>query len=291
MLWEKIWVGSAFPDNLLFTLERLSNKALDLTPREELVLKNKAFYEELARKEEIFDRTEAKIDFDTLSSEEQSIYGIFKDGSAKKGLIKAGADPNEMNPLPAPDEVVLRLLSQASPERAIRAFPSLDLFFADRECFQYYHSLKANVLLTSIEAIVPREPDSISVSQIINFRERTRLQREKFKLEIEANQIFKNILNCSSEEELQGQMRLCEEYLREQLEFLKQEYRKCKIETFVKTIGMACAPPALLMALSSALNVPFYIPGVIVSILLLNSAVILEDLEKGRSDIRKSPWG
>jgi len=56
-------------------------------------------------------------------------------------------------------------------------------------------------------------------------------------------------------------------------------------------MGITFTAPALLGALSSVLHVPFYMPAAIVSAIALSIAEVLIAVEKGRSEVSKSPWG
>lgn len=290
LLWDKIWVGPAFPTNLFHTLSRISRKSSKISERERLLLKNESFYKDIASTD-IFDRTETTIKLESLTKEERELYQATVDGTIRRELKRLGATPYELSLLPGASEGILRFLSQTSPDKALEVFPDLDFFFDDKKSFGAVFPLTGNVIVRSIQAAVPLRPDSVTVPQIMEFREKHRSQRTKLRYEIEANKFFNSILSCSTPQELKDQLKLCEEYICEQLDLLNATYRECEISVAKKIMGIAYSPPALVSALCSALHIPFYVPGVIISAMMLETAEILSLLQMQKAKIGRSPWG
>ena len=106
-----------------------------------------------------------------------------------------------------------------TPSWAQRAFHDLDFFFETRDEFQQCHSLGPTVLLRAIEASIPEKPESIGLSTLIDFREKTKLQRLKFRQEVDA--LIDGLFNCSTEDDLQKRVKLCGEYIAEQVNILE----------------------------------------------------------------------
>ncbi|MFX0142013.1 MAG: hypothetical protein ACFFDN_50720 [Candidatus Hodarchaeota archaeon] len=241
------------------------------------------------------DRMEYNLTRDILNTynifdetREKDISTLFEEISSCEDFIK---EVNELNwnslnqNLNLIDKMEVRFLFD---HNFNYVFPDTD-FFYDKLNPVSQHAVKAKSLINFTQAIVPRNIKYISVSQVIEFREIHKLSRLKF--ENEANNLFeKELLKCSTEKELLKVLKLCEDFLNEQIKILEINYRKCKFDAIKKGITISFAGPALLNALASALHFTFYDPVEIISSIILASADILLTLEKGKSEIQKSPW-
>lgn len=286
LLWDKVWVG---PE-----LQWLSE-----TFEKDMLLDNDSrFAYQLFTQSDILDVSLPVYEIKLLSEEEKYRFNHFYEKLSKfNQAVIDGTYPGVLPPpgekFPPPTyEQMLQLASlftqSLTPSWASKAFHELDYFFAHKSDFQEYHSLNANILQASIEAILPTNPNDVSTAQLIDFREATKLQRLKFRKE--AEKLVNDLFACSTEDDLQRTTRLCEEYILEQINILEINYRSYKIEALKKVLGVTFAAPALLAALSSALHIPFYMPAAIISTISLASAEILLTVEKGKSEIMKSPW-
>lgn len=287
LLWDKIWVGQA--------VNQLSESYAN-----EMLLDNDAsLLYELMTKTDILDSSIPAKDTSLLSDEEEASFDEYLiNASSQLESMLDGSRPEFMPPPgkkfdpPTYDQMIQlsTLMNQClTPSWAQNAFHELDYFFVNASEFQKCHSLNANVLLTSIEAVVPEKPESMDLSKLTEFRERTQLQRLKFRQEVD--KLSDDLFACSTEAELRVKVKLCGEYIREQLNTLEVNYRAYKIDAIKKTMGITFTAPALLGALSSVLHVPFYMPAAIVSAISLSIAEILLAIEKGKAEVAKSPWG
>jgi len=201
------------------------------------------------------------------------------------GRESVSIDPIPKRPVGPPTFHDVRRMSTLfnngiAPAWVDKGFPDLDFFFGDQRAAIRPSSAKANVLVRSIEAVLPVNVGDITLSQLIDFRETTRLRRLQFGRA--ADDLLNDVIDCSTEHDLQRAVRLCEEYIREQLSLLDVAYAACKMEAARRVMGVTFTAPALVAALSSAVHVPFYLPAAIVSSLSLASAEVLLALEKRR---------
>lgn len=281
LLWDKIWVGQ----NVKFLSETRADQMRSNS--------DGRFLQELLTKTTIIDVSDPVVDADALSEDEGERFHKYYE-HANAVLEAMLAQPARDTPFDPPtyEEMVkvASLMNQAAtPPWAQNAFRDLDYFFDSSHNFQECHSLNTTVLLTTIEAIIPKEPESIEMDKLIEFRENSHLQRLKFREEVD--KLFEGLFESSTDEDLQRKVKLCEEYILEQLNILELNYRAYKIDAVKKAMGITFTGPALVGALSSLLHVPFYMPAAIVSAIAISTAEILLAIEKGKSEISKSPWG
>lgn len=297
MLWDKVWVGPHL------------KPLIEAYPSQRQEDKNVAFVTDLLTTTTFLDASNPTIDLSLLSEEERDRYekmmaelnkclDYFIEGRPFQIIIE-GRRHLEIDPIPkkklGPPKygqmaIFSAMFTQClTPSWVQKAFPGLDFFFYNERSFQKCHSLRTNVFVASIEAIIPKNPDSVTISQLVDFRERNQLQQRKFK--IAADEIYNDILDCTTEEDLHHNVRLSEEFLREQLDMLELNYRKCKLDAAKKVMGITFTGPALLGALSAVLQIPFYAPAAIISAITLASADILFSIEKNRAEIRREPFG
>jgi hypothetical protein len=254
------------------------------------------FVYELRTKTEILDDSTPSYDGNRLSEDEQTRFGkLFERASAGFDEI---LDPRHAPPdgklFPRASykqfcEILLLGNRILVPGWAQNAFDDLDFFFSNTRDFQQCHSLNTTALFASIEAIVPKLPEAVELKQLLDFRENTQLQRLRFRQEVQG--LHDTLFACSTEADLHANMKLCREFIEEQVNILQLNYRAHKIEAIKKSMGITFTAPALVGALASVLDVPFYMPAAIVSAVSLSIGEVLLAIEKGKSQISSSPWG
>lgn len=205
--------------------------------------------------------------------------------------IESSISENMINMLEAMISMKSKMLDSVAkvhfPSQIQHAFPDMDFFYNSSDVFSNNTSSR-NCLVKEVEAIVPINIETITISQIEDFRARYFLHRNKFR--IEANKLLDSILECSTEKSLQKNLKLCEEALMEQINILQINFRKCMIDSTKQTLGITLGAPALVTAFSSLLNIPFYVPAAIISSLSISAAEILNAIEKNEMETSKSPW-
>lgn len=284
LLWDKIWVGNG--------VEHI----VQGYAREMLLDTDGRFVYELSTRTKILDDSVPSLDRNRLFEEEETRFDEhFEYASA---LFDEILDPSNAPPdgklFPRPSyEQFCQILTLANkvlvPSWAQNAFDDLDCFFNNTRDFQQCHSLNTTALFASIEAIVPKMPEAIELKQLLDFRESTQLQRLKFRQEVQT--LLDTLFACSTEADLHTNMKLCREFIEEQVNILQLNYRAHKIEAIKKSMGITFTAPALVGALASVLDIPFYMPAAIVSAISLSIAEVLLAIEKGKSQVSSSPWG
>ena len=288
LLWDKIWAGPSFPQNMFDTLDRLSAKSSDLSHREERLIENRSFYVDLATKTDIFDKNEAEVDESKLSADEKVIFESLQDGSVHRERARLGATTSELARIPSGSEAIAVYLSQVSPQKVPQVLRETDIFFPDIQLFRNSFSVPANSLVSAIEAIVPKKPETLTIPQIQDFREAYGTKRNEFRRH--ARLTIEDICQCSTEKEFHATLKKCEDIILRQLSELEGSYRDCKIDAFRRAMYISFAPPAFIQVLSSALDVGFYELPTAVAGGSFAVADVIQTLKKGRREISRSPW-
>lgn len=167
-------------------------------------------------------------------------------------------------------------------------FPEFVYFFDKEQSFKNYCSSNKEALLCTIESFIPINLNLISIKQIKDFRENTISKRIKFRKASE--EILKEIMHSSTESEFDNSLKIFKDFLYEELNILKKDYRDCKINASIKSIKVLTLGINL-PSILAAISIPIFEPASIVASLSLASASFLSNIEKGKSEIHKSPWG
>jgi hypothetical protein len=167
-------------------------------------------------------------------------------------------------------------------------YPELDYFFDNESSFKNCYPNCNKVLIYSVEAHLPVNPESISIQQIKDFRERTISQRIKFK--IASEEFLNKLMLSSTEADFDDSLKVFKEILENELNSFSIVYRECKIEALNRAITIFSAT-TLLPFIESSLSIPIYVPAGIISSLSLTASSVLSAIEKGKTEIHKSPWG
>ena len=168
------------------------------------------------------------------------------------------------------------------------AIPELEFFFDNEKSFQSYCPNRNKVFVYSVEAFIPYLPEKVTVRQIEDFRAGTSSQRIKFRKV--SQELLSDIMRSSTQSDFNNSMTIFKDYLNDELDALRKSYRNCKINAGFKIINIV-GVGSFVTLLSRIFAMPIYEPASIVAAASCSTAVLLSDLEKGRAEINKSPWG
>ena len=291
LLWDQIWIGEfgiffskkwdpkCFPDietpDFVFMREiRKRSNILDenATPRRQ------------------FDGIVSPIG-DTAEEYIETYSKLFQDFLDKRPVIFPERYKELNDEMPKDNANLVDLLSilrkRLIPYWLMPGYPDFDFFF-DLEGKDHVENTRANQIIHGIQATIPISAASLSLDKIIDFREEKLLQRRKFQDAVD-DLIFQ-FNQCSSASQLERTSKDISTFVGDRLNDLDNIYRKYRIETTTKILGVSISAPAISGVLSSLLHVPFYTPAGIVSAIAILSASILHERSKAISDIQKDSW-
>jgi len=142
--------------------------------------------------------------------------------------------------------------------------------------------------LPIFHSYLPVNPNSISTTQLIDFRAENGLRRLKFQNAAEA--LIKSFGEVSTEEEAHHVLRLVDQELREQNQKLKTIYRHTRIEAAARTVGTIGGPPALIKVMESVLGISCVEAAGFVASAALSVVPWLIAKEKADLAVNDSPW-
>lgn len=168
-------------------------------------------------------------------------------------------------------------------------YPELDYFFAREKTFENYWPNSNKVFVHSVRALLPVDLGEITIPQIMDFRNETAVHRLNFKISSEA--ILENIMDASSEAQLQQLIKTYTDLLKDQLAKLETAYTHSKIKSVLTAIGVVTGVPTLLSLLGTALQIGIYEPAAIASGFSAAGASLKAALDKARAEVNVSQWG
>lgn len=166
-------------------------------------------------------------------------------------------------------------------------YPQLDYFFEKEQSFKEYLSNNKEITLISVDAFLPAKLSTLSIGQIMEFRDKTKSQRFRFRKASE--DILKEFVLTGSERDFNGTVERFQNILNEELDVLNKTYRKCKIDAVSQAMKIFAV--SSLSHLLSMADIGIFQPAMIISSLAFSGAQGLASFEKGKADISKSPWG
>ena len=189
-----------------------------------------------------------------------------------------------------PANIALHYLSLCASKAAATANSDL---VADGETYMEtvmydYRALRGDVSTTVLHAHLPERFESLDPHQIADFRQEFSAQRLKFSREIQA--VCREFGEVASEGQLQSFKNRIVEIANERIEEVRGAYRRGRLETITKMLGISVAPPAIVASLGSVLGIGIFAPAAIVAGLSLAAAAAASTAEKTTTDRSKSPW-
>jgi hypothetical protein len=173
------------------------------------------------------------------------------------------------------------------PDWLTPGYPDFDFFF-DLERKKHVKNARANQIIHGVQATIPITAASLSLDKIIDFREERFFQRRKFQDAVD--DLISQFNQCSTASQLERTSKDISTFVWDRLNDLDNIYRKYRIDTTTKILGVSISAPAISNVLSSLLHVPFYTPAGILSAIAILSAAILNERSKAVSDIQKDSW-
>lgn len=172
----------------------------------------------------------------------------------------------------------------------LNKYSQASLFFRDKESFSGLTGASEKAIFSSAKAYLPCEPESLEINQIKDFREKTKMQRLRFKSAF--SEIVEFLEKTSTEEDLRKNVRLAKEFIDEQVESTKDNYKKTKILARATDIGYALTGAgAIYSSLGSMMLNPIISIASIIPLWLANKILVRDLLEKAERDQKKDTWG
>jgi hypothetical protein len=291
LLWDQIWIGDA---------SSILDKKWDPKRFPGVETPDLMFMREMRQHSNILDEnTTPNGQFDGIISpigdtavEYLGTYSkLFQDFLAKRPVIFPERFKELEEEQPKDSDTLIDLLTllrkRLIPYWLLRAYPDFDFFF-DPKGKDYIDSARANQIIQGIQVTIPIAAVSLSLDRIIDFREEKLLQRRKFQDAVD--DLISQFNQCASASQLEKTSNQISAFVEGRINDLDNIYRKFRIETTKKILGVSISVPAISNVLSSLLNVPFYAPAGLVSAIAILSADILNERNKAIADIQKDSW-
>jgi hypothetical protein len=242
---------------------------------------------ELAGQEQDKIRNEMNAELQKLKENSAKEIMKIEDGPTSKQKVKEIFDKSVMNL----DLIIFKKNVPSLLNREL--FPEIEFFSDSKNQELLFPKQASRILIDTLEAIIPVNPEKITIDQILEFRQRQAeaFTKERFLEEVENE--FRNLVDTSSEESYRKSLKKCQEIMARKLELLKSNYKAAKIETYKEIFGVAStsATPAILLdILSKGLNTTFISSAWIFTVLGISAMKVFHAKEKSELEIADSKW-
>jgi hypothetical protein len=148
--------------------------------------------------------------------------------------------------------------------------------------------VRGEIMTSILEAHVPSGLDTLPPDQIAELRAEMATGRLRYHRDVQG--VVQEFAGVASEGELSTVKQRIVSIATERVDDVKQTYRRARLDTIVKAIGIPVVPPAMAASIASALGIGIFAPAGVVAALAAVGAARLLELEKAKADKAKSAW-
>jgi hypothetical protein len=149
-------------------------------------------------------------------------------------------------------------------------------------------TLGTDVAIGTLKAFIPKDVEAMTPEQIGELRKSSKTQRLRYQKEISS--LIKEYGVLTSESRFVALKRRLIDLASERVEETRQAYKHLKLETVLRSFGVALTPPALASGLASILGTGIFAPAAIAAAVGLFAAQTLLSVDRARLEREKSAW-